>query len=86
MAETWEKLADLHQLTQKLESSGALLKKPPARIICSAGAESGRRRRSKLFDLKVQHLASALRRGLFFTALWKTRNFRSILVLCWQAK
>jgi hypothetical protein len=31
MAETWEKLADLHELTRKLESSGALLKKPAVR-------------------------------------------------------
>jgi hypothetical protein len=28
MAQTWEKLADLHELTSKLEASGALLKKP----------------------------------------------------------
>jgi hypothetical protein len=28
MAQTWEKLADLHELTKKLERSGALLKKP----------------------------------------------------------
>jgi len=28
MAQTWEKLADLHELTKKLEASGALLKKP----------------------------------------------------------
>jgi hypothetical protein len=28
MAQTWEKLADLHELTQKLKSSGALLTKP----------------------------------------------------------
>jgi hypothetical protein len=27
MAQTWEKLADLHELTQKLKSSGALLAK-----------------------------------------------------------
>jgi hypothetical protein len=27
MAQTWEKLADLHKLTKKLERSGALLKK-----------------------------------------------------------
>jgi hypothetical protein len=27
MAQTWKKLADLHELTRKLESSGALLKK-----------------------------------------------------------
>jgi hypothetical protein len=27
MAQTWEKLADLHELTKKLEASGALLKK-----------------------------------------------------------
>jgi hypothetical protein len=26
MAETWEKLADLHELSQKLRSSGVLLK------------------------------------------------------------
>jgi hypothetical protein len=28
MAQTWEKLADLHELTQKMKSSGALLTKP----------------------------------------------------------
>jgi hypothetical protein len=28
MAQTWEKLADLQELTSKLEASGALLKKP----------------------------------------------------------
>jgi hypothetical protein len=28
MAQTWEKLGDLHQLTKRLERSGALLKKP----------------------------------------------------------
>ena len=28
MAQTWEKLADLDELTQKLKSSGALLTKP----------------------------------------------------------
>ena len=28
MAQTWQKLADLHELTEKLKSSGALLKKP----------------------------------------------------------
>jgi hypothetical protein len=27
MAQTWEKLADLHELTQRLRSSGVLLKK-----------------------------------------------------------
>jgi hypothetical protein len=27
-AQTWGKLADLHELTRKLEASGALLKKP----------------------------------------------------------
>jgi hypothetical protein len=26
MAETWEKLADLHELSQKLRSSGVLIK------------------------------------------------------------
>ena len=31
MAQTWEKLADLHELTRKLKSSGALLKKPTLR-------------------------------------------------------
>ena len=31
MAQTWEKLADLHELTRKLELSGALLKKPTLR-------------------------------------------------------
>jgi hypothetical protein len=28
MAQTWEKLANLQELTSKLEASGALLKKP----------------------------------------------------------
>ena len=28
MAQTWEKLADLHELTKRLKASGALLKKP----------------------------------------------------------
>jgi hypothetical protein len=28
MAQTWEKLANLHELTQRLKSSGALLTKP----------------------------------------------------------
>jgi hypothetical protein len=28
MAQTWEKLADLHELTETLKSSGALLTKP----------------------------------------------------------
>ena len=28
MAQTWEKLADLHELTQRLKFSGALLAKP----------------------------------------------------------
>jgi hypothetical protein len=27
MAQTWEKLADLHELSQRLKSSGVLLKK-----------------------------------------------------------
>ena len=31
MAQTWEKLADLHELTQKLKSSGALLTNPAVR-------------------------------------------------------
>jgi len=31
MAQTWEKLADLHDLTQRLKSSGALLTKPATR-------------------------------------------------------
>jgi hypothetical protein len=31
MAQTWEKLADLYELTQRLKSSGALLKKPAMR-------------------------------------------------------
>jgi hypothetical protein len=31
MAETWEKLADLHELSQRLRSSGVLLKKPDLR-------------------------------------------------------
>jgi hypothetical protein len=31
MAQTWEKLADLHELTQRLKSSGALLTKPAVR-------------------------------------------------------
>jgi hypothetical protein len=30
MAQTWKKLADLHELTSNLEASGALLKKPDA--------------------------------------------------------
>jgi hypothetical protein len=30
MARTWEKLADLHELTTNLEASGALLRKPDA--------------------------------------------------------
>jgi hypothetical protein len=32
MAQTWEKLADLHEFTQKLKSSGALLTKPILRV------------------------------------------------------
>ena len=28
MAQTWEKLANLHELSQRLESSGVLFKKP----------------------------------------------------------
>jgi hypothetical protein len=28
MAQTWEKLADLHELSQRLKSSGVLLEKP----------------------------------------------------------
>ena len=31
MAQTWEKLADLHELTGKLKSSGVLLEKPTLR-------------------------------------------------------
>ena len=31
MAQTWEMLGDLHVLTQKLKSSGALLTKPTPR-------------------------------------------------------
>jgi hypothetical protein len=31
MAQTWEKLADLHELSWKLKSSGVLLKKPALR-------------------------------------------------------
>jgi len=31
MARTWDKLADLHKLTQRLKSSGALLTKPATR-------------------------------------------------------
>jgi len=31
MAQTWEKLANLHELIQKLKSSGALLTKPAMR-------------------------------------------------------
>jgi len=31
MAETWEKLADLDELSQRLRSSGVLLKKPALR-------------------------------------------------------
>ncbi len=31
MAQTWEKLGDLHELSQRLESSGVLLKKPALR-------------------------------------------------------
>jgi hypothetical protein len=31
MAQTWEMLGDLHELTQKLKSSGALLTKPTPR-------------------------------------------------------
>jgi hypothetical protein len=31
MAQTWEQLAGLHELTQRLKSSGALLTKPTLR-------------------------------------------------------
>jgi hypothetical protein len=31
MAQTWEKLADLDELSRKLKSSGVLLKKPAPR-------------------------------------------------------
>jgi hypothetical protein len=31
MAQTWEKLASLHELSQRLTSSGVLLKKPAVR-------------------------------------------------------
>jgi hypothetical protein len=31
MAQTWEKLADLHELSDRLRSSGVLLKKPAPR-------------------------------------------------------
>jgi hypothetical protein len=31
MAQTWEKLADLDELTQRLKSSGVLLEKPALR-------------------------------------------------------
>ena len=31
MAQTWEKLADLHELSQRLKSSGVLLEKPSLR-------------------------------------------------------
>jgi ferric-dicitrate binding protein FerR (iron transport regulator) len=31
MAQTWEKLADLHELSQRLTLSGVLLKKPAVR-------------------------------------------------------
>jgi len=31
MAQTWEKLADLHELSERLRSSGVLLKKPAPR-------------------------------------------------------
>jgi len=31
MAQTWEKLADLHELSQRLTSSGVLFKKPAVR-------------------------------------------------------
>jgi hypothetical protein len=37
MAQTWEKLADLHELTQKLKSSGALLTKPAPALSDQAG-------------------------------------------------
>ena len=33
MAETWEKLANLHELTQRLRSSGVLLEPPSARSL-----------------------------------------------------
>ena len=36
MAQTWEKLADLHKLTQRLKCSGALLTKPATRAERSA--------------------------------------------------
>ena len=42
MAETWEKLADLHELSQKLRSSGVLRSPPCARNdLLGPGAGSG---------------------------------------------
>jgi len=46
LAQTWEKLADLHDLTQRLKSSGALLTKPAlersARLAQEAEGAGGR--------------------------------------------